>query len=90
MKAFENYKEKGIAPMRALVSDYTSDPETFAIDDQYILGENLVVAPMVAGQNSRKVYLPEGEWVDFFTGEKQPCGWFEVETSNIPVYKRVG
>ncbi len=89
LKAFKNYKEKGIAPMRALVSDYTNDPETYGIDDQYILGENLIVAPIIAGNKGRKVYLPEGEWVDFFTGEKQECGWFEVETDNIPVYKRV-
>ena len=89
LKAFENYKEKGIAPMRALVSDYTNDPETYEIDDQYILGENLVVAPIIAGQKGRKVYLPEGEWVDFFTGEKQASGHFEVETDNIPVYIRV-
>ena len=89
LKAFKNYKEMGIAPMRALVSDYTNDPETYGIDDQYILGENLIVAPIIAGNKGRKVYLPEGEWVDFFTGEKQECGWFEVETDNIPVYKRV-
>ena len=75
--------------MRALVSDYTDDPETYGIDDQYILGENLVVAPIIAGQKGRKVYLPKGEWVNFFTGEKQDCGYFEVVTDNIPVYIRV-
>lgn len=87
--AFKLYKEKGIAPMRALVSDYTDDPETYNIDDEYLLGANLLVAPIVGENKGRKVYLPKGEWVNFFTGEKQESGYFEVETDNIPVYIRV-
>ncbi len=89
MDAFKIYKEKGIAPVRALVSDYTDDPETYHIDDEYLFCENLLVAPIIGENDGRKVYLPAGEWVDFFTGEKQESGWFEVETTNIPVYKRI-
>ena len=89
-EAFELYKEKGIAPMRALVSDYTSDPETYNIEDEYLFCKDLLVAPIIGEDKGRNVYLPEGEWVDYFTGEKQECGWFEVETDNIPVYRRIG
>lgn len=88
--AFKLYHDKGIAPMRALVSDYTDDPETYQIDDEYLLCDDLLVAPIIGDNDGRKIYLPKGEWVNFFTGEKQECGWFEVETTNIPVYRRIG
>jgi len=89
MKAFDEYHKTGKAPIRALVSDYTSDPETYAIDDQYIFCDNLVVAPIIVGDTKRRVYLPEGNWVNYFTREPQQSGWFEVETENIPVYEKV-
>ena len=86
--AFENYKQTGIPPVRALVSDYTDDPEVYGIDDQYIFCDTLIVAPIAAGMTERKVYLPEGEWTDYFTGEKVPSGWFTVSTNMIPVYRK--
>jgi len=87
-EALEKYKTTGRPPVRALVSDYTSDSKTYAIDDEYIFCD-LIVAPMVAGEKSRRVYLPEGKWRDFFT--KEPCesGFFTVETEGIPVYERI-
>jgi len=39
------------------------------IKDQYMAGENLLVAPMFAGQKTREVVLPEGKWFDFYTGK---------------------
>jgi alpha-glucosidase (family GH31 glycosyl hydrolase) len=86
--AFNEYHKSGKPPVRALVSDYTSDKETFAIDDQYIFCGNLIVAPMTAGQKSRKVYLPQGNWQDYFTKQPARCGWFEIETSQIPVFEK--
>lgn len=88
MKAFKRYKETGIPPIRALVMDYTDDPETYEIDSEYLFGEDLLVAPMTVEEDMRKVYLPAGEWGDYWTGETVPCGWHEVETDNIPVYQR--
>lgn len=85
-KAFERYAKEGVAPMRALVSDYTNDPETYTIDDEYLLCDDLLVAPLVAGEHKRNVYLPEGNWIDYFTGKPAACGWFEVETEDIPVF----
>lgn len=63
------------------------------IKDQYMAGENLLVAPMFAGQASRKVVLPKGKWYDFYTGEL--AGEGEVITvtpglDKIPVYVRDG
>ncbi len=85
-EAFKQYKKTGKPPVRALVSDYTDDPETYNIDDQYIMGDNMIVAPIASGKTGRKVYLPAGEWKDYFTGEPVESGWFEVETNGIPVY----
>lgn len=88
-KAFENYKSKGIPPVRALVSDYTFDRETYNIDDEYLLGENLLVAPIIYGEKGRRVYIPEGNWQNYFTKEKAENGWNEVITDFIPVYEKV-
>jgi alpha-glucosidase (family GH31 glycosyl hydrolase) len=53
-------------------TDATSNPYGMGIrqdiKDQYMMGEYLLVAPMFAGQTSRKVYLPSGKWYDFYTG----------------------
>ncbi|SCH64103.1 Alpha-xylosidase [uncultured Ruminococcus sp.] len=85
-KAFEKYHRTGIPPVRALVMDYTADPETYGIDDEYLLGDSLLVAPMTAEQSQRRVYLPKGEWTDYWTGKTVPSGWLDVRTDNIPVY----
>jgi len=85
-EAFETYRKTGIPPVRALVCDYTDDINVVDIDNQYIFCKNLVVCPMFAGKPERKVYLPEGDWVDFYTGEKVESGTFKVSSENIPVY----
>ena len=86
-EAFERYSRTGVPPVRALVSDYSDDENTYAIADQYLFCEKLLVAPIEVGKKGRKLYLPRGSWVDFFTGEPAPNGWFEIETDSIPVYR---
>ena len=89
-EAFRIYKATGKPPIRALVMDFTDDPEVANMDDEYLFCDDLLVAPIAAGQgNTRKVYLPQGTWVDFFTGESIPSGWTTVTTEGIPVYKKV-
>lgn len=85
-KAFEKYKTTGVAPIRALVSDYTDDPETYSIYDEYLIGDDMLVAPIIFGTEKRKVYIPAGDWVDYFTGEKVENGYFETDTKGIPVF----
>ncbi|MBE6568849.1 MAG: hypothetical protein E7658_01355 [Ruminococcaceae bacterium] len=87
-EAFDKYHTTGRPPVRALVSDYTSDKETYTIDDQYIFCDKLIVAPLTAKSDTRKVYLPEGTWRDYWTKEPVASGWFEVTTENIPVYEK--
>ncbi len=88
-KAFKEYKETGKPPIRALVADYTNDTETYAIDDEYIFCDKLIVAPLTEQSDERKVYLPKGEWVDYYTKEKVNSGWFNVCTEKIPVYEKI-
>ena len=87
--AFDEYATSGKPPIRALVSDYTDDEQVYDLDDEYIFCDKLIVAPIIAGEKKRKVYLPQGKWVNYFTKEEQKCGWFEVETENIPVYEKL-
>lgn len=87
-KAFEDYKKTGKPPVRALVADYTNDRETYLLDDEYIFCDDLIVAPIMVGENERRVYLPDGKWVNYFTGESVEPGWFDVKTDKIPVYEK--
>lgn len=67
--AFNEYHRTGLPVVRALVLDYPGDAALTAIDDQFMFGPSLMVAPMVEGQAKRSVYFPAGDWFDFFTGE---------------------
>ncbi len=88
--AFHDYHKTGKPPVRALVCDYENDPATWDIGDEYLFGDAMLVAPILAPARERKVYLPDGKWYDFFTGEVLEGGWHTVETENIPVYVKAG
>lgn len=88
-KAFEDYHTTGKPPVRALVSDYTDDTETYNIDDEYLFCDSLLVAPLTAECDTRMVYLPEGNWKNFWTGELINNGWFEITTDDIPVFEKI-
>lgn len=63
------------------------------IKDQYMAGEYLLVAPLFAGQNSRKVILPKGNWYDFYTGTLVGNGsviTVEPGLNKIPVFVKDG
>src|SRR5437763_16560015 len=56
------------APLaRPLVFDHPADPATWHIDDEYMLGADLLVAPMFKPRGSRDIYLPAGGWYDFWS-----------------------
>jgi alpha-D-xyloside xylohydrolase len=61
--------ETGEPIMRAMMVDSPADPLAWRAEHQYMLGPDLLVAPMVSSTQQRDVYLPEGEWVDWWTGE---------------------
>ena len=88
-KAFDEYKESGKPPVRALVCDYTQDTETYGIDNEYIFCDNLIVAPLTEESDTRKVYLPSGKWRNYWTGEEVSSGWFDVTDEKIPVFEKI-
>ncbi|HTA10845.1 MAG TPA: TIM-barrel domain-containing protein [Streptosporangiaceae bacterium] len=63
--------DSGLPPMRALFLEFPHDPACWTVADQYFLGPDLLVAPVVeAGATSREVYLPAGaRWRDAWTGQ---------------------
>jgi alpha-D-xyloside xylohydrolase len=73
--------------------DFPEDPRTWSIDNQFLVGESLLVAPAFTGEPSRSVYLPEGEWFDYWTGKrytgKQQIH-LEVPLEQIPIFVRSG
>jgi alpha-D-xyloside xylohydrolase len=72
--AFAEYHSQGVPPFRALAMDYPEDENTWKIDDQYMMGPSLMVAPLFSEQNTRIVYLPKGVWYDFWTHQKYQGG----------------
>lgn len=58
----------GLPVLRALVFHHPNDKMCWHIDDQYYFGNDFLVAPVMNSENQRDVYLPEGEWVNFFDG----------------------
>ncbi|WP_299524887.1 glycoside hydrolase family 31 protein [uncultured Lutibacter sp.] len=58
--------DTGLPIMRALFLEYPSDTRTFEIDDQFLLGKELLIAPVVKeGEINKNIYLPKGNWIDF-------------------------
>ncbi len=68
--AFYRYATEGIPPFRALVMDYPECTEAHRLDDQIMLGDRLMAAPIIGTELTRSLWLPPGKWVDFWTGEK--------------------
>ncbi|HEV2528617.1 MAG TPA: TIM-barrel domain-containing protein [Thermomicrobiales bacterium] len=80
--------------MRPLLLDYPDDPVSWAIQDQYCLGRDLLVAPVVTeGATERRLYLPAGDWYGLWDGTCHEGGqWLVVPApiDSIPVFVRAG
>jgi len=61
----------GLPFMRPLVLEYPTDPEVYNLCDQFLVGDSVIIAPIYRPNTQyRSVYLPEGEWVDYWSGER--------------------
>lgn len=87
-------QENGLPVMRPLVMHYEDDAVTHNINDEFLVGEKLLVAPVVnQGETVRKVYLPEGTWYSFWTGEKHEGRRYFLEQApidHLPIYIKAG
>jgi sulfoquinovosidase len=83
----------GLPAQRALFLHYPDDRETFTIQDQYLYGADLMVAPVIEkGAVARDVYLPEGEWVHVWSGARFGAGRHNIDApiGMPPVFWRDG
>ena len=80
--------------IRALLMHHPYDKQVWHIDDEYYFGSEFLVAPVLNSENRRDIYLPDGLWVNFFTGERLDGGrWYydvEVLLDQMPVFVRPG
>ena len=87
--------EKGTPPMRPLFYDFPHDPACWEVEDAYMFGPDLLVAPILhEGARSRNVYLPAGSsWTDPYTGETFPGGitvTADAPLARIPLFLKDG
>jgi alpha-glucosidase len=82
----------GLPLVRHLLLEYPDDAETWRIHDQYLLGPDLLVAPVLTeSATSRSLYLPEGRWFHVWSGQAyNGPGWVEVSApiGEPPVFSR--
>ncbi len=79
--------EKGFPMLRTLFFEFPQDRTSWTIDDEYMFGDSLLVAPLFReGRNDRETYLPPGNWVDYQSGKGYDGGrWHRIEAGPIPV-----
>jgi len=85
--------EKGLPVLRAMFLEFPNDPSCEYLDRQYMLGPNLLVAPVFSEDDTVTYYLPEGEWTQVITGEKVKItsGVWRTEKHgflSLPIWKR--
>jgi alpha-glucosidase len=84
----------GAPIMRPLFWHALDDAAAREVEDQFLLGHDLLAAPIYQpGANTRRLYLPAGEWVSFWSGERyHGPGWIEVRAplDELPLFVRAG
>lgn len=85
--------QTGLPMVRPLVLVYQDDPNTYHLDWEYLFGENFLVAPIMRPDQRARVYLPAGEWLDYWT--KACCSggqWLDIAAplDILPLWVRAG
>ncbi|HEY9284543.1 MAG TPA: TIM-barrel domain-containing protein [Pyrinomonadaceae bacterium] len=78
---------RGFPMLRALFFEFPADPNAWNVEDEYMFGSDLLVAPLMdEGATGRAVYLPPGTWIDYQTGRAYlGAQWHNIEAGQIPV-----
>ncbi|MFA9392345.1 MAG: TIM-barrel domain-containing protein [Prolixibacteraceae bacterium] len=78
--------EKGLPMLRALFVEFPEDPGAWLIDNEYLFGADILVAPLFEEVTSRDVYLPgKGKWIDYQNGKMYDSGWNHITAGDIPI-----
>lgn len=93
----EECTRTGLPMMRALFLEYPEDRNTWRIDDEYLFGSSLLIAPVLKPlkqSRTRAIYLPKGVWYDYFTKEKYESygQWIErgIDLKIMPIFVKAG
>ena len=76
--------ERGLPMVRALLVEFPDDPGAWLVEDEYMFGSQMLVAPLMESGNSRTVYLPKGKWIDYQNGKVYDGGYQTIEAGKIP------
>jgi alpha-D-xyloside xylohydrolase len=76
--------EKGLPMVRALLVEFPDDPGAWLVEDEYMFGSQMLVAPLLESGTSRICYLPEGKWIDYQSGQIYNGGYQTIKTGKIP------
>ncbi len=82
--------KQGLPMLRALFIEYPDDAGSWLIEDEYLFGSDILVAPLLhADTASRDVYLPAGKWIDYQSAKVYTGGWHRIEAGKIPIVSLV-
>ena len=76
--------ERGLPMVRALLVEFPEDKGAWLVEDEYMFGSQMLVAPLMESGTGRDVYLPRGKWIDYQSGQVYECGWQRIEAGSIP------
>ena len=76
--------ERGLPMVRALLVEFPEDPGAWLVEDEYMFGSQILVAPLLESGDSRMCYLPKGKWIDYQTGKVYEGGYQTIKVGEIP------
>jgi len=76
--------ERGLPMVRALLVEFPQDPGAWLVEDEYMFGSQILVAPLLESGCERTVYLPKGKWIDYQTNAVYEGGYQTIKTGKIP------
>ena len=80
--------ERGLPMVRALLVEFPEDKGAWLVEDEYMFGSQILVAPLMESGTEREVYLPScsspTKWIDYQTGQVYNSGWQTIKAGNIP------
>jgi len=91
---FVECANNGLPPMRPLILEYQDDEVCYGIDYQFLWGESILFAPVVKKKlKEHEIYLPEGTWFNYWTGEKHEGKKYvklQVDWHEMPIFIKAG